>query len=65
MIRKNINKINLNRLQKVSKITNKFNNKKSNSIKMNYKKKITINNIKKIIQNNMRNPRILYLVKKV
>ena len=65
MIRKNINKINLNRMQKVSKITNKFYNKKSNSIKMNYKKKITINNIKNIIQNNMRNPRILSLVKKV
>ena len=32
---------------------------------MNYKKKITINNIKNIIQNNMRNPRILSLVKKV
>lgn len=65
MIRKNINKINLNRMWKVSKITNKFYKKKSNSIKMNYKKKITINNIKNIIQNNKRNPRILYLVKKV
>ena len=38
MIRKNINKINLNRMWKVSKITNKFYKKKSNSIKMNYKK---------------------------